>query len=115
MNPPPINRLRIAAGNTKNTARTLKPNSRRTNPPTTTRPRITPSMNPNDPSAATQGNNPVQTEKKGGESSAIAFATISPAAMRNKAAGTHKYMSGKMGREIGQGPNRTPPAGRNDV
>jgi hypothetical protein len=110
MNPPPINRLTIAAGNTRNAANTRKPKKKRTNPPIMTSPRIAPSMKPKYPRGATQGNIPTQAEKKAGDNNAPPFNTINAAAVEDNAAGIHQYLTRNGGRR--NGPYKTPPEGR---
>jgi hypothetical protein len=85
-----MSKLKIAAGKTRNVDKTLNLSRSRTNPPIITRPRIIPSMKPNDPIIPTQGNNPTQTTRKAGDSSAIALNMISIPAMKYNAAGTQR-------------------------
>lgn len=111
MNPPPINRLTIAAGNTRNAANTRKPKKKSANPPIMTRPRIMPNMKLKYPSGATQGNIPTHVEKKAGDSNAIPLNAISAAAVKNNAAGNHQNLTRSGARENGNGPYTTPPRG----
>lgn len=108
-NPPPMKRLTIAAGNTRNAASTRKPRKYSTSPPIMTKPRIMPSMKLKYPSGTTQGKNATQAEKKTGDNSAIPFTAISAAAMENNIAGIHQFPSRKGAR--GNGPYTTPPGG----
>jgi len=107
MNPPPMNRLTIAAGITRNAPNIRKPNKKSTSPPIITRPRIAPSMKPKDASGATQGKIPTQADKKTGDNNATPFNIINTAAVRNNAAGTHQYLTRSAGRR--NGPYQTPP------
>ncbi len=109
INPPPMSKLRIAAGKTRNVDNTLNPNRSRTNPPIITRPRTTPSMKPKDPIIPTHGNNPTQTTRKAGDRSAIALNMMSVAAMKNNAAGTQRYIVWKGVWENGNCPTRMGP------
>jgi hypothetical protein len=106
MNPPPMNRLTIAAGNTRNADRTRKPRKYRANAPIMIRLRTMPRMKLKYPIGITQGNMLAQTEKKTGDNNAAALTPISAAAMKNNAAGIHQYFSRKGAR--GNGPHAIP-------
>jgi hypothetical protein len=107
MNPPPMNKLTIAAGITRNAPNIRKPNRKSTSPPIITRPRIAPSMKPTDARGATQGKIPTQADRKAGDNNATPLSIISTAAARNSPAGTHQYRITSAGR--GNGPYQTPP------
>ena len=104
-----MNRLTIAAGNTRNADSTRKPRKYRANAPIMIRLRIIPSMKLKYPIGITQGNTLTQAEKNTGDNNAAALRPISAAAMKNNAAGIHQYLSSKGGR--GNGPYSTPPGG----
>jgi hypothetical protein len=109
MNPPPMNKLRIADGNTRNAESTRKPKKYKANAPTMIRLRTMPSMKLKYPIGITQGNTLAQAEKKIGDNSAAALRPISAAATKKSTAGIHQYFNRKGGRE--NGPYNTPPEG----
>ncbi len=108
-NPPPMSRLTIAAGNTRNADNTRKPRKYRANAPIIIRLRIMPSMKLKYPMGTTHGNTLTQAAKKTGDSNAAALMAISTAATKNNTTGIHQYFTRKGGR--GNGPNSTPPGG----
>ena len=61
--------------------------------PTRTKPRTTPSMKPNEPKAGNHGRKALHVAKNPGDSRAIPFATIRPAAIATNAAGSHHLTS----------------------
>lgn len=89
-----MSRLSIAAGNTKNTANTRKPNRKSTKLPIITRPRTMPIMKAKDPSIATHGNKPTQAAKKAGDNKTTALSRTNVAVTNSNAAGI-KYLNGK--------------------
>jgi len=79
-NPPPMKRLRTAAGKTMNAASTRKPSIYRNIAPTRTRLNTRPSTKPKlkgGPSAATHGKKATHGAKNAGHSNASPFAKIS--------------------------------------
>ena len=104
-----MNKLTIAAGNTRNADSTRNPRKYRANAPIMIKLRTMPSMKLKYPMGITHGNTLTQAEKKTGDNSAAALRPISAAAMKNKTAGIHQYFSRKG--LPGNGPYSTPPGG----
>lgn len=94
-NPPPMKRLRIAAGNIMNAAKTLNFRNIIKTAPKRIRPRTIPSMKVNEDRAVSHGRKPLHHVAKAGDSNAMAFAMIRPAAIATNAAGSHHHLTSK--------------------